>query len=150
MRLSLATVLLIALAGCANTPQDTAPAVEEPDVAAVRAHIETLNALWARAYVEGTTADAVPSIFAEDAIRIAAGREPMYGRDAIQERARNNPRFHEADIELLEIEVSGNLAFTREAYTITTEQGETGTGQSLVIWKRQEDGSWKIHRIMFD
>ncbi|HMB92187.1 MAG TPA: DUF4440 domain-containing protein [Rhodothermales bacterium] len=149
MRFSL-TVLVLALVGCAGTSPNTLQATAEADVAAVRADIEALNALWARAYVEGTTAAAVSSIFAEDAIRIAAGREPIHGRAAIQERARTNPRFREADIELLELEVSGDLAFTREAYSITTEQGETGTGQSLVVWKRQADGSWKIHRIMFD
>ena len=145
----LALVMVLVSFGCAGSPPSSPPIADQTDIAAVRAEIEALNALWARAYVEGTTADAVPRIFAEDAVRIGAGREPVHGMAAIQELARNNPRFKEARVDLLEIEMSGDFAFTREAYEITTLEGETGTGQSLVLWKRQQDGSWKIHRIMF-
>lgn len=68
------TVLVLMLAGCAGTSSTTA----EADVSAVRVEIEALNDLWACAYVEGTTAAVVPSIFAEDFVRIAAGPEPLY------------------------------------------------------------------------
>lgn len=150
MRILLLGWFMMLNASCASGPRAVPDPASQQTDEAVRAQIEAVNARWVRAFTEGGAAEAVPFVFAEDAVRIPAGREAVTGRATIQERARQNPRFRTADVELLEFERSGDLAFTREAYTLTTDAGETYTGRSLVIWKRQPDDTWKVYRIMFD
>lgn len=142
---TLATPLVVA-ACRAETAERRAVA----DSASVRTAIEAVNERWREAYLAGTLAAAAPHVFAEDAIRIGAGREPVVGLQAIVERLRANPvQVDSADFQLVELQTSGNLAFTRERYTIKAGE-ESFSGRSFVLWRRQPDGGWKIQRIMFD
>lgn len=140
---------LLTLTAC-NAQSEASPAAQRTDSTVVRAHIESVNRLWRDAYLSGTLADAAKSVFAEDAVRIGAGRDPVVGLTAIEERLRANPmQVDDATFELVELQTSGDLAFTREGYSVTID-GEVYSGRSFVLWRRQADGGWKIHRIMFD
>jgi ketosteroid isomerase-like protein len=59
------------------------------------------------------------------------------------------------DITNEEVQVSGDLAFARGTYaaTVTPKAGGEETfidGKYMTILKRQTDGSWKIHRDIFN
>lgn len=143
-------ITLLTLTACRaeNTASGAAP--QNTDSATVRMSIEAVNQVWRDAYLSGTLADVAKDVFATDAVRIGAGREPVTGLAAIEERLRANPtKVDGAEFKLVELQSSGDMAFTREAYSITVD-GEVYTGRSFVLWRRQDDGAWKIHRIMFD
>ncbi len=59
------------------------------------------------------------------------------------------------DIEVLEVITSGDWAFARGTFTAATTVRETGEqggydGKFLTVYQKQGDGSWKIHRDIYN
>lgn len=80
------------------------------------------------------------------------GREMLYGSISAWLDA-----FDASDFELEdpEIEQIGDCAFSwvNYSYTVSPKDGSPGHrfhGKALTIYKRQPDGSWKIHRDCFN
>ena len=94
------------------------------------------------------------SNWAEDGVRMAPGEEPIVGKDAIA--ASMQPVFEILDLEvdiyqLDDIEVHGDVGFTRCRYTIYATPKGGGErfavepdGKALTIFRHYPKGNWKI------
>ena len=93
------------------------------------------------------------SLWTDDAIRMEPDRTSIVGKENIQ--AFFAPQFELFNINVAiygdtEVEVFGDLSYSRGTYTlsITPKQGGPTTtldGKWLDVEKRQADGSWKIY-----
>ena len=129
-----------------------APAAEtEEDPATVRAAIKETNTRFTEAFNHGNSA-AVAAFYTEDAIALPPGQDMVRGRPAIQE-------FNAIDIETnalsglvlttSDVQVAGNLAVEVGAYSIQAGAMQD-EGKYVVVWKKQEDGSWKLYRDIWN
>ena len=128
----------------------------EPDVESVTSAV---NEIWDR-YTSSLNAgdlDAWMSVWSDDGIQMPPGEAPLVGRGAI--RARNRPLLDQFAYDMRitneEVGVAGGWAFTRGRYsvTLTPKAGGESTsidGKYMTILQRQPDGSWKIHRDIFN
>jgi uncharacterized protein (TIGR02246 family) len=149
MRRTLVALSTLLLVACYPAQQDT-----EADVAAIR----TLMAEYDAAVTAGDGAAVLP-LYAEDVISMPPDEASSVGRAGMEENFAEMEEAFEANTFQLtsvvdEVEVAGDLAFARVTFdeTITPTAGgdtELMHGNWLIIFKRQEDGSWKIWREMW-
>lgn len=147
MKLYLRTVCLISVALLAATCQAAANA---PAPAEDEAAIKSLFDKHSTAFNDGDAA-AVAALFTDDAEMIPPDRSPLAGTDMIHWGLNIAFDLFKAKItgSSLEVEIAGDWAFTRRAYTMTLTATTSGeemeiTANWLEILKRQPDGSWKI------
>ncbi len=97
------------------------------------------------------------SLWADNGVQMPPNEPPVIGKDAI--RARNKgvlDRFvFNMTITNDEVGVGGDWAFARGTYAATLSPKAGGAavsidGKYMTILARQPDGSWKIHRDMFN
>jgi len=158
MKFNLSIAILISLAllvfGC--TPAAEEPVTEAPtqaeDIAAINALGDALNA----AYIAGDAA-AFAALCTEDAVSMPPNAPALVGKEAFQSRLK--AMFDEATIQQTstteEVEVAGTWAFARITFTVTTTPKAGGDAvedntKNLTIFRRQPDGSWKLHRSIFN
>ena len=133
----LPVLFLLAFVSCAQPPVD------------IRAEVEAFNEKWAAALNRGDAAG-VAALNTEDAHSLPPNSEAVSGREAIQSLVQGlfDAGLKDVVLEIVEVAVSGNLAYEIGKYTATveSEEGEaiTETGKFVVILK-YVDGSWKIH-----
>ena len=92
-----------------------------------------------------------------------SSEEPIIGKEAIRELyqyvfenyafASDENYTRRTDVEQMEVEVDGDLGYIWSKYTNTETPkagGETieDHGHSVIIVRRQHDGSWKIARLI--
>lgn len=129
----------LVLAGCGpSRPAATVGELMEADRAFAAATAEQGSAGWV-------------SFFAEDGTMFRGGR-PVVGHDAIRELMA--PALDDEGVALTwepetgEIAASGDLGYTRGRWEsrATGPDGAVAvrTGSYVTIWKRVEDGSWKV------
>ena len=90
------------------------------------------------------------NLVADDVLFIVPGKEP-FGKDAFAAANREQMKGMEMDphIDIKEVEVAGDLAWTRSFLTVTfTRDGQATkhSGHILTIWQKQPDGHWVIKR----
>ena len=128
-------LLATLLAGCAG----------EASVldAASRGAVEATVDRYVTASNEGD-AEALTSLYAEDALLLPPDHEPILGREAIG-------AFWEQgtdaglEVSTLRLEVAGDLAYLVGRYRLPpTEQEDADSGQYVLCLKRQPDGAWKL------
>ncbi len=123
--------------------------MQEPDKsAASRDQLMQASRDWSRA-AEAGDMDKVASYFADDAVLISAGEQPVRGKQAIRAylaEASKIPGF-KIRWEPVEGEVSGNMGYLLERTHMTMDgpQGTpvTQTLQAVTVWRKMPDGSWK-------
>lgn len=133
--------LAILFAACAP------PAEPPPDVNAVRAAIEAVNAQFMEAFNKGDAA-AVAALYSEDAIVLPPGQTMTSGRQAIQEgTAADIANYSLSGLKLTtsDVQVSGDYAVEVGNYSIQAGAVQD-EGKYLVVWKKGADGSWKLYR----
>jgi len=134
--------LSLALLSCAKP--------EEWDVATVRKAIEEGSAKWTEAYNRGDAAG-VAALYTEDATAMPPNSEMVKGRQGIQGLWNNLMTMGVKDVKLTTTDVGGNGNTTYEIgnYSLTIQpEGQaamTDSGKYVVVWKRQADGTWKLH-----
>ena len=123
--------------------------IHEADIAAI-------NELYDQYCLGGNTGDLelFISVWADDVIRMEPDIPPILGKEQV--RARFEPLFEQFDQNIIihgetEVQVSGDLAFSRGTYTVSmAPKGKGATtsfdGKWMDILKKQADGSWKIYR----
>jgi uncharacterized protein (TIGR02246 family) len=124
--------------------QQGAGPLSDGDVTAIREALEQ--------HTQGVLAgdlDAVAAGYTEDAIQMPPNAPIVQGRDNIRDWFGGFPAVTQYDIDVQEIEGSGDMAYVRGAYIITIAAGDdseamTETGKNLVILKKQPDGSWIV------
>ena len=161
-RLLSAAVPAVLLAACSpgrSTPAAdstaTTAAVAAPTAAtkdSVRQAIEAANARFVDAIGRGDTVGMYAD-YAGDAVMMMSGSPALHGRLAISQTLNQmmtqatlkDPRFHIGDVLL-----GGDLAVETGSYdwTVVPKQGKPvpDKGKYVVVWQRQDDGSWKIVR----
>jgi ketosteroid isomerase-like protein len=141
-----AAIVLLA-AGCVSAPSDTSAA----DAKAIQAKSE----LWSKA---GSTKDSASfcTFYADDATVMIPNEPAFKGMKDIQ--AVFTPMMQDPNFKLSfttdKVEVSGILAYTQGAYSMTTT-ARTGKpvedrGKYLTVWKKQTDGTWKALEDIFN
>ena len=92
--------------------------------------------------------------YTDDAIVMPPNHPPLEGKQAIEQYlAKMAPQFHDSSFQLaiLEVDIQGDTTIVRGTYSadITmpgVDSPMTDQGKTLQVWKKQADGSWKIHR----
>lgn len=123
-----------------------APA-QEADVAAA---LDRVYERFSQAYREGDPA-AVAALYTDDAFYLAPGRDMTRGDVARHFEWLSSfdpgtgPRI---EFEIVDRDIEGSLAYDIGYYTLRradAPEGERSRGKFVVIWKRGEDGAWRIH-----
>ena len=115
------------------------------DDQAIREVVET----WMRATRSGDTAT-VLSLMTKDAVFMVPGREP-FGREAFEVAAAGEsaPQIDGTN-EIVEIQVLGDWAFTRNRIdlTVTPPAGDAvrRSGYTLTLFRKEADGRWRLAR----
>jgi uncharacterized protein (TIGR02246 family) len=130
-----AAAALAVLAGCGGRLPAGEPASRKAIEAAVRRYVAASN--------EGD-ADALASLYADDAVLLPPDHEPVQGRDAIGAFWREGTD-EGLEVTNLTLEVDGNLGYLVGRYHLpaTTEE-PADSGKYVMCLKRQPDGSWKL------
>ena len=110
--------------------------------------METNNASWLQAY---NTQDAATlgRMYADDAILIAAGSQPIHGaKDIGAYWAEDVQGYGEHTWNILETRGAGDLAYQVAEWTVAERgSGAHYSGNTVRILERQPDGEWltKVH-----
>ena len=137
---------MLTFTGCQTSPQPEPKRDVAADIKAIRALGDEITAAF-----NSNDAAAVAATFAEDAIWMGPNQAAVEGRQAIQ--ALLESRFKENVAKIahtsLETQVAGDWAYERgnATTTLTPKSGKPmeGSYKYLHIYRRQMDGSWKIH-----
>ena len=104
---------------------------------------------WESALVAGEAAQAVGSIFTEDAIRLPAGEPAVRGRSAIRDALSGSAALSSARFDIEDLEIDGDHGYATGTYTVSVTGEDRLSGKFLEVWKRTPAG-WRIHRVMWD
>jgi ketosteroid isomerase-like protein len=87
--------------------------------------------------------------YTEDAVFLGPGRPAIEGRDAFLAWAADVPPISSFEIEVLSIDGSGEMAAM--VADASWEQGDTPVRlRSLLVWRRDADGRWRVLREMLN
>jgi len=96
----------------------------------------------------------VAALYAEDAIVLAPNQAAVQGRAAIQAALEAFPPISNFQVQILEIEGQGDLAYSRGSASMTLTPAGLAPIEDRVkyieIWRKQADGSWKILRDIWN
>lgn len=140
---SILVVVSFAFFGC--TPQQG----EQLDLEQVRMAIEEANSKWVEAFNQGDAAS-VAALYTDDATLMPPNSEMIQGRQGVQEFWNGAMKMGLKDVSLTTVDVngSGNIVYEIGKYAISIEtEGQElmrDSGKYIVVWKKQEDGSWKL------
>lgn len=124
------------------------------DETADRAAIEGIWESYSAAVVAGDPKTWL-GLWDEGGIQMPPGA-PARGKDVLVEQVpkRYTPDFaSEMHINPEEINIAGDWAYTRGTYDLTVGSGDGATtidGKFMTILRRQDDGTWKIYRDIFN
>jgi uncharacterized protein (TIGR02246 family) len=144
---TIALASLLTIAGCRPAP----PPERKQDVATDTKALSALRARFAAAY-SAKDAAAVSSFYEDDAILMLPNQAAIEGRPRI--RTMFEAAFKQTTATIVhtpvETEVAGDWAYERGNVVITTTpksgQPAKESIKYLVLFKRQPDGAWKVHR----
>lgn len=149
IRLPLAAALLILTAALPADAQLADP--DAVDRAAIRALIEATETANNAGDVEAWVA-----LFDDDAVYMPPSTPTISTREGLVEIAEAGFR-HDADVDIepLEIGVTGDWAWARTRVTGTVIVAGSGevvdvNSRQIVIYRRDEDGRWKIARLIIN
>ena len=94
------------------------------------------------------------ALYAEDAIVLAPNQAAVQGRAAIQAALEAFPPISNFQVQILEIEGQGDLAYSRGSASMTLTPAGLAPIEDRVkyieIWRKQADGAWKIVRDIWN
>ena len=110
----------------------------------VTAAVKALNAKWDNALNSGDAAT-VASLYAEDGRVVTGNGKILNGRGEIQDLFQGfiDGGFHEHKIELIDVKVSGNIAFETANWSGVGGDQKTYGGRLVNIYERQPGGEWQ-------
>ena len=133
------------LAACGQRAGDQPAAAGLPDASP----LFQADQAFAKLSADSGAVAAFSMYLADDAVQMPSGAAPITGRESIVEAMSSGP-----DVTLLwepkhaEIAVSGELGWTWGVYEarFTSDEGEevSSDGKYLNVWRKQDDGAWKV------
>jgi uncharacterized protein (TIGR02246 family) len=124
---------LLAACGGRITPPD--PGSRKAIEAAVQQYVAASN--------QGD-ADALASLYADDAMLLPPDHEPIQGREAIGAFWRQGTD-QGLEVTTLSVEVEGSIGYLVGRYNLpATDEEPADSGKYVMCLKRQRDGSWKL------
>ena len=145
----LALIAAIASTACAGSTG------KEEDVREARAAIEAANAKFSEAFARGD-AKALSAMYTPDAIAFPPDSEMIRGNEAIGAfwKATRDGGVQSAALTTDDVGRSGDIAYEVGKVSLTIHPvGKEPTktaAKYVVVWKRQPDGSWKLHRDIWN
>jgi uncharacterized protein (TIGR02246 family) len=123
----------------------------------VRAAIEAIDKKFMEDANRGDAA-AGAAAYTDDAILMPPNHSPLEGKQAIEKYlAEIGSQLQASNFQLsiLEVDVQGDTTIVRGTYSSSFTVPGTDTpiedlGKTLNVWKRQVDGSWKLHRDIWN
>jgi len=130
---------------------------KETEIESAKAAIQALNQQWEKCF-ENHDLSGLAALFTEDCIRMPQGGPATVGRPMLEAAYQQDFREvwkSQAKVRLNAEEpiISGEYAFARGADTLIQDQDGAQveeTGKWLFIYRRQPDGAWKYHWIIFN
>jgi ketosteroid isomerase-like protein len=142
-------IVLLLSAACAPPAEPPAPAI---DLAAERSALIEADKAWYETFSSSETpVDAFLSGMVDDARFQMSENPPAHGKDEIRpllENMTNIPGFTLSwTPTAAEVSSGGDLGYTVGTYEMNMEvdgNPVTVNGHYVTIWKKQEDGTWKV------
>lgn len=96
--------------------------------------------------------------YTDNAILMPPNHSPIEGKQAIEKYlAERASQFQASNFQLsiLEVDVQGETTIVRGTYSVNfiipgVDAPMEERGKTLQVWKKQADGSWKIHRDIWN
>ncbi len=142
-------IVVLAMAGCNQSPAPAAatPDTHDADVKAINDNEAQWNSDWA-----AKDADNILAHYADDAVLMVPGMEPLKSKDAI--KGGLNGMLADKALSLkfkasrVDVSKSGDLAYTQGDYQMTVTDPATHKvvndhGTYVTTYHKQADGSWK-------
>ncbi|HEV8199759.1 MAG TPA: SgcJ/EcaC family oxidoreductase [Candidatus Polarisedimenticolia bacterium] len=120
-----------------------------------RAAIDVANARFSEAFARGD-GNALAAMYTPDAIVFPPDSEMIRGNEAIGEfwKATRESGVQSAVLTTEDVGRSGDVAYEAGKVTLTIQpagkEPTKAAAKFVVIWKRQLDGSWKLHRDIWN
>lgn len=149
-------VVLAALsAGCAEAPEPEERVTADRDRARVEGEIDRVYETFSRAYARADVGMLMDSVYGDSAFYLPPGSPVLHGQDRFRGEFSFLERYTRAGgpgpdltFESVERDYAGDLAYDIGVYTLTLPDRPGAAGVSrgtfLVVWKRGEDGHWRI------
>jgi len=124
----------------------------EADVKAIKKVLEQVAAA-----IDGEDVNGFAAMFTEDAVMMPPNHPAVIGKESIQSWFQDFVDKFTVELKASseEINVSGDwaivrLSFTSMASPLAGGEAVPDKGKGIHIYKRQPDGSWKIHRDIWN
>jgi uncharacterized protein (TIGR02246 family) len=96
--------------------------------------------------------------YTDDAILMPPNHSPLEGKQAIEKylaEIASKLQASNFQLSILEVDVQGDTTIVRGTYSSSftvpgTDAPMEDRGKTLNVWKRQADGSWKLHRDIWN
>jgi len=134
----------LAMSACTPSGEKSTPG-EEPDSSALL----SADQAFAKLSADSGAVTAFANYLSADAVQMPNGAAPIIGRDSIVSAMAEGPEYMLLwDPKHAEVAVSGELGWTWGVYEVHVQTGDsteiTSTGKYLNIWRKQDDGTWKV------
>ncbi|MER9893804.1 DUF4440 domain-containing protein [Mesorhizobium sp. M0119] len=120
-----------------------------------REDIEAALTKFMDAFNSGNAA-AVGQMYTDDAALLPPDSKRIDGRKRVEEfwQGAIKAGMKNLTLKALEVEGSGNLAYEVGAFTlgVPSKSGDPSTvaGKYIVVWKKGDDGTWRLHRDIWN
>ena len=120
-----------------------------------REDIETAGTKFTEAYNSGNAA-ALAQMYTEDAAVLPPDGKRVDGRKGVEEfwQGAIDAGMKNLTLKALEVEERADLAYEVGAFTldVPSEGGALSTvaGKYIVVWKKGDDGTWRLHRDIWN
>ena len=153
--MSIQTAVLFALIVASSSTAYADSKGNDQGVREAQAAIEAANAKFSEAFARGD-AKALAAMYTSDAIAFPPDSEMIRGNEAIGEfwKATRDSGVRAAVLTTVEVDRSGDVAYEVGKVSLTIQPAgkdpTTAVAKYVVVWKRQADGSWKLHRDIWN
>jgi uncharacterized protein (TIGR02246 family) len=149
------TIGLFALIFAISSTAYAGSKMTDEGVREARAAIEAANAKFSDAFARGD-AKALAAMYTSDAIAFPPDSDMVHGNEAIGEfwKATRDSGVQTAALTTVDVGRSGDVAYEVGKVSLTIQPAgkelTTAVAKYVVVWKRQADGSWKLHRDIWN
>ncbi len=153
--MSTRTTVLVALIVASLSTACGGSKGNDEGVADVRAAIEAANVRFSEAFARGD-ATTLSAMYTPDAIAFPPDSEMIRGNEAIGAfwKAARDSGVRSATLTTVEVDRSGDVAYEVGNVSLTIQpagqEPKTEAAKYVVVWQRQADGSWKLHRDIWN